>query len=96
VEINVAELAINDLVHVKDLKIENVTVLENGEAAVLGVMPPALVKEAEEAPVAEAEATAEPEVVGKGKKPEEGEAPAGEEKEKEKEKDKDKEKDKKK
>lgn len=95
IEINVAELNINDLVHVKDLKVENVTMLENGESAVVGVLPPAVVKEAEEAPVVEA-APAEPEVVGKGKKPEEGEAPAAEEKEKDKDKDKDKEKEKKK
>ncbi len=86
-EINVAELGINELVHVKDLKVENVTVLESEESAIVGVLPPTLVKEEEAAPAVPAEgeaAPAEPEVVGKGKKPEEGEAPEAEEKEKKK------------
>jgi large subunit ribosomal protein L25 len=91
VEINVGELGINEAVHVKDLKIEHVTILESAENAVVGVLPPTVVKEAEEVAAPVAEAAAEPEVVGKGKKPEEG-AEAAEPKEKEKEKGKEKEK----
>jgi len=73
VEIDITELGINHSIHVRDLKIPNVTVLENADSAVVGVLPPTVVKEAEVAPVAE-EAIKEPEVVGKGKKPEEGES----------------------
>ncbi len=72
IEINVANLEMNRSVHVSDLNIANVTILENMEAAVVGVIPPTVVKEAEPeaAPVEELK---EPEVLGKGKKVEEGE-----------------------
>lgn len=73
VEIDITNLGINHSIHVRDLKVPNVTVLESADSAVVGVLPPTVVKEAEVAPVAE-EAIKEPEVVGKGKKPEEGEA----------------------
>jgi large subunit ribosomal protein L25 len=73
IEVDITELAINHSVHVRDLKIANVTVLESPDSAVVGVLPPTVVKEAEVAPVVE-EGALEPEVVGKGKKPEEGEA----------------------
>jgi large subunit ribosomal protein L25 len=78
IEINVAELGINDFVHVRDLNLGPVTILDNAANAIVGVMPPHVVKEAEVvAPVVE-EGAKEPEVVGKGKKAEEGEegAPA--------------------
>jgi large subunit ribosomal protein L25 len=77
IEINVAQLNINDFVHVRDLNIPNVTVLETPESSVVGVLPPTVTKAAE-APTEEVEAVKEPEVVGKGKKAEEGEegAPA--------------------
>lgn len=75
VELNVADLKINDSVHVRDLKIENVTVLENADSAVVGVLPPTVEKAPEEVAVAATEAPAEPEVLGKGKKVEEGETP---------------------
>lgn len=74
IEVNVAELSINHSIHVRDLNIANVTVLEGPDSAVVGVLPPTVTKEAEVAPAAE-EALKEPEVVGKGKKAEEGEAP---------------------
>ena len=71
IEVNVAELKINHFVHVRDLKIENVTILEDEEGTIVGVVPPTIEKEVETAtPVAET--AAEPEVIGKGKKPEEG------------------------
>jgi large subunit ribosomal protein L25 len=79
IEIVVAELDINNFVHVRDLNIPNVTILENGDISLVGVLPPTLVKEAEVAPATE-EAAKEPEVVAKGKKAEEGEegaAPEG-------------------
>ncbi len=75
IEINVAELEMNRSVHVRDLAIANVVILENMDAAVVGVIPPTIVKEAEPGVVAVEEPT-EPEVVGKGKKAEEGEEAA--------------------
>jgi large subunit ribosomal protein L25 len=72
IEINIADLEINRSVHVRELQLPNVSILENLDNPIVGVMPPTLVKEAEAAPVVE-EAAAEPEVIGKGKKPEEGE-----------------------
>jgi len=73
VEVNIEGLAINHSVHVRDLAIPDVTLLDNPDSAVVGVLPPTVTKEPEAAPAAE-EAIKEPEVVGKGKKPEEGEA----------------------
>lgn len=75
IEINVADLEMNRSVHVRDLNIPHVSILENMDAAIVGVIPPTVVKEAEPeaAPVEELK---EPEVVGKGKKAEEGEEPA--------------------
>lgn len=84
IEINVGQLAINHFVHVKDIALPNVTILDNPEASVVGVLPPT-VEKPKEAEVVEA-APAEPEVVGKGKKAEEGEEGGEKEKEKEKEK----------
>ena len=72
VEINVGTMDINDTVHVRDLKIENVNILDNAGNAVVAVMPPAVEKVTEEAAATEV-AAAEPEVLSKGKKAEEGE-----------------------
>jgi len=88
IEVNVAELGINDLIHISDLSIPNVAILDNAENMVVGVLPPTVVKEEVPAEVVD-EAIKEPEVVGKGKKPEEGEeagaaAEGKEKKEKEK------------
>jgi large subunit ribosomal protein L25 len=82
IDISVAELAINDFIHVKDLRIPDVTFLDQAELAIVGVMPPHIVKEAE--PAAVTEELKEPEVVGKGKKVEEGEEAAEGEKKGEK------------
>ncbi len=71
IEIAVGELAINDFIHVSDLNIPEVTILDTAEKAVVGVMPPHIVKEAEVTEAA-APAVTEPELVGKGKKAEEG------------------------
>jgi len=68
IEVNAEELKINQFVHVRDLHIENVSIVENETNAILGVMPP--VKETEVAPAVVEEAV-EPEVIAKGKKVEE-------------------------
>ncbi len=82
IEVNPEELKINHFIHVGDLKIENVKILDDAETAIVGVIPPTVEKEeVPGAPVAEE--AVEPEVIGKGKKPEEGEegeAPAAEKK----------------
>lgn len=70
IEVNAEGLKINDFIHVRDLKIENVTILENESTTIVGVIPPIVEKEAKPTAVAE-EAPAEPEVIGKGKKEEE-------------------------
>jgi len=73
-EINVESLEINKSIHVRDLSIPNVKLLENENSTVVAVVPPTVLKEPEPLPgavVAEA-APAEPEVISKGKKPEEG------------------------
>jgi large subunit ribosomal protein L25 len=75
IEINVEELSINHSVHVKDLTVANVTIMENATSTIVAVVPPVVVKEPEPAVVAAvptAEAPAEPEVISKGKKVEEG------------------------
>jgi large subunit ribosomal protein L25 len=80
IELNVTELGMNDSIHIRDIKIENVKVLDNESAAVVAVVPPTVVKDeaavpgAPEAAAAGAAASSEPEVIAKGKKPAEGEA----------------------
>lgn len=76
IEINVGGLEMNRSIHVSDLNIPNVTILENMDASVVGVIPPTVEKEPEPG-ATPAEEMKEPEVVGKGKKPEEGEEAAG-------------------
>ncbi len=78
IEVNAEELKMNQFVHVRDIKLADVTILANEDDTILGVIPPTVEKEA--TPEVAAEGTAvEPEVITKGKKPEEGaEAPAGE------------------
>ena len=71
-EIDVANLKINNFIHVSDLMIENVTILENATSSIVGVIPPAVEKEPVPGEVL-AEEAVEPEVIGKGKKAEEGE-----------------------
>lgn len=75
IEVDVTGLLMNRSIHVKELTIPNVKILENENSAVVAVVPPTIIKEAEVAPTAEAAAAAapaEPEVIAKGKKPEEG------------------------
>jgi large subunit ribosomal protein L25 len=84
IEINVGELDINMSVHVREISIPNVTILDSPDSTVAAVLPPVVEKvptPEEVAATAEA-AAAEPEVLSKGKKAEEGEGEATEEKEK--------------
>ena len=75
IEVNAEELKINHFIHVRDLKIQNVTILDNESGTIVGVVPPTVEKE-EVAAVPGIEEAVEPEVIGKGKKPEEGAVPA--------------------
>ena len=72
IEVNVAALTINQSVHVNELNIPNVTVLENADSTVVAVIPPTVIKEEVVAVAPTEEEAKEPEVVGKGKKAEEG------------------------
>ena len=81
IEINVEILEINKSIHVRDLTIPNVKILESENSTVVAVVPPTVLKEAEVAPgaVPAEAAPVEPELITKGKKPEEGEEEAGNE-----------------
>ncbi len=79
IEVNAEHLKMNQFVHVRDLKIANVTILDSESSSIVGVVPPTVEKE-ETVAVPGAEAAAEPELIGKGKKPEEGAAAEGEKK----------------
>jgi large subunit ribosomal protein L25 len=72
VEVDVGALGMNHSIHVRELNVPNVIILDNPDSTVVGVVPPTIHKEAEVVAPAE-EALKEPEVVGKGKKAEEGE-----------------------
>jgi large subunit ribosomal protein L25 len=79
IEVNPENLKINQFIHVKDIKIENVNILENETSSIVGVVPPTVEKEPTPG-TTPAEEAVEPEVIGKGKKVDEegaeGEAPA--------------------
>ena len=70
VEIDVSELQIGDSIKVSDIKLENVTILNDENSAVAIVVPPTIEKEPEVEEEAEEEAEEEPEVISKGKKEE--------------------------
>lgn len=73
IEVNVAQLGMNKSVHVSDLSLPNVTILESPDDPVVSVVPPTIQREAAvAAPVAASDEPKEPEVVAKGKKAEEG------------------------
>jgi large subunit ribosomal protein L25 len=82
IEINVEELGLNKSIHVKDITVPNVKILESETSTIVAIIPPVVVKEAEPTAVVEpiAEAPVEPEVIAKGKKVEEGAEEAVEEK----------------
>ena len=78
IEINVEHLEINQSIHVRDIKVENVTILESEDSTLVAVVPPTILKEEEVAAAAPVEEITEPEVIGKGKKTEEEEEEEGE------------------
>jgi large subunit ribosomal protein L25 len=94
IEIKVDELGIADSIHIKDVKLEGIKILDNPESAIVTVVPPPTIKEEtpEAAAAVATEEPTEPEVIGKTKKAEEEEEPEEGEKPKEKEKAKEKEK----
>jgi large subunit ribosomal protein L25 len=85
---DVSEMKIHDSIHIKDLQIDNVEILENPERTVASIVPPTVIKEevvvaeGEEAEVAEGEEApaveeeGEPEVISE-KKAEERQAEKG-------------------
>ena len=64
-EIDVTNLKLGNAIHVSDLKIDNLTLLNNPESIIATVTHPKVEKEV--APVVDAQVVAEPEVIPKGK-----------------------------
>jgi large subunit ribosomal protein L25 len=89
IEVDVSHLNIGDSVHVSEVTVPNVTILNDGAETIATVVPPTIMEEKAPEVAAVEGAPAEPEVIAKGKKEEEG-APVAEGKEKEKEKEKEK------
>jgi large subunit ribosomal protein L25 len=89
IEVDVSHLNIGDSVHVREVAVPNVTILNDGAETIATVVPPTVMEEKPAEAVVVEGAPSEPEVITKGKK-EEGEAAAGEGKDKDKDKDKDK------
>lgn len=73
VELDVTTLEINRSIHIKDIMVPNVKILENENSTVVAVVPPTIEKAPEVAAAEAAVALTEPEIIAKGKKPEEGE-----------------------
>jgi large subunit ribosomal protein L25 len=65
IEVNIENLNIGDSIHVSDLNLEHVKVLNSPESVLVSVVPPKIEKEP--TPVVEGEEIAEPEVISKGK-----------------------------
>jgi large subunit ribosomal protein L25 len=74
ISIDISDLAIGDSVHVKDITLAEIEILESEETTIVGVIPPTVMKEPE--PVVEGivEEPTEPELVGRGKKEDEEES----------------------
>jgi large subunit ribosomal protein L25 len=68
IDIDISSLQIGDSVQIKDIILKNFEILDNPEATIVSVVPPAVEKV--ETPVVEGEEAAEPEVITKGKKDE--------------------------
>ena len=68
-EVNIQDLTIGDSIHIKDLKFENIEILNDEDTVIVSVTHPKVEAEptvAEEEAI-EGEESAEPEVIGKGK-----------------------------
>lgn len=76
IEVNAEDLAINHSIHVRDITIPNVEILDSPDNTIVAVIPPTIEKVAEPGVVPTEEIT-EPEVIAKGKKEEEGEGEEG-------------------
>jgi large subunit ribosomal protein L25 len=83
IDVDVAALAIGDSVHVRDITLPDVEILNDPDDTVATVVPPTVMEEKPAEAVAVEPGAEEPEVIAKGKKEEE-DAAEGEEKEKEK------------
>lgn len=71
IDVDVSELNVNDSIKVSDLKIENITILNDENSTIVAVVPPTVEKEPEADAVSE-EPT-EPEVISKSKKDDDSE-----------------------
>lgn len=69
IDVDISELKIGDSINIRDLKTENIEVLNDENAQIVSVVPPVTVA-AEPTAVEETEKPAEPEVITKGKKEE--------------------------
>lgn len=69
IEVDISGLNIGDSVHVSDISVENVTILNIPEATIVSISAPRVGSDEEEG--LEGTETMEPEVIGKGKKEEE-------------------------
>ena len=85
IEVDVSHLNIGDSVHVRELSVTDITILNDGAETIATVVPPTVMEEKPADAVVTEGATSEPEVITKGKK-EEGEAVAGDAKDKKEEK----------
>ncbi|MBI4428156.1 MAG: 50S ribosomal protein L25 [Ignavibacteriales bacterium] len=72
IEIDVTNLEINRSIHVSEVAVPNVRILESEKSTVVAVVPPTIEKAPEVVAAEEAVAPTEPEVIARGKKPEEG------------------------
>lgn len=81
IEVDVSHLNIGDSVHVREVAVPDVTILNDGAETIATVVPPTVMEEKPAEAVAVEGAPSEPEVIAKGKK-EEDEAAAAEGKDK--------------
>jgi large subunit ribosomal protein L25 len=72
IDVDVTALNIGDSVHVRDLRVEGIEILTDGDDTVATVVPPTVHEEKPAEEAAAAAEPAEPEVIAKGKKEEEG------------------------
>lgn len=84
IEVDVSHLNIGDSVHVREVVVPDVTILNDGDETIATVVPPTVMEEKPADAVAVEGAPSEPEVIAKGKK-EEDEAAEGKDKKDKKE-----------
>ncbi|MDA0986722.1 MAG: 50S ribosomal protein L25 [Bacteroidetes bacterium] len=69
IKLDITNLKINDSIHVRDLVLENITILDNLKNNIVGVVPPTVIKE--ETPADVALVPTEPELITRAKKDDE-------------------------